>query len=33
MNNVYFEFSPLPETDKTLSIEEMYLCDSGAQYK
>lgn len=26
-------YHPLPETDKPLSTEEMYLCDSGAQYK
>lgn len=26
-------YHPSPETDKTLSTEELYLCDSGAQYK
>lgn len=26
-------YKPSPETDKTLSTEEIYLCDSGAQYK
>lgn len=26
-------YHPLPETDKALSTEEVYLCDSGAQYK
>ncbi|WAR20846.1 XPP1-like protein, partial [Mya arenaria] len=27
------QHSPSPETDKTLSTEEIYLCDSGAQYR
>ena len=34
--NVEFLFviiRPTPETDKALSTEEVYLCDSGAQYR
>ena len=23
---------PTPETDRNLSVDELYLCDSGAQY-
>ncbi|XP_052772140.1 xaa-Pro aminopeptidase 1-like [Mya arenaria] len=32
-NGAVIHYHPSPETDKTLSTEEIYLCDSGAQYR
>ncbi|XP_064599693.1 xaa-Pro aminopeptidase 1-like [Liolophura sinensis] len=32
-NGAVIHYKPTEETDRTLSTEEIYLCDSGAQYK
>lgn len=31
-NGGIIHYSPTPESDRSLSINEMYLCDSGGQY-
>ncbi|XP_065919965.1 xaa-Pro aminopeptidase 1-like [Dysidea avara] len=32
-NGAVIHYKPTPETDRSLCIEELYLCDSGAQYR
>ncbi|XP_051002723.1 xaa-Pro aminopeptidase 1 [Acomys russatus] len=32
-NGAVIHYAPVPETDRTLSLDEVYLIDSGAQYK
>jgi len=31
-NGGIIHYSPTPETDRKLSVDEMYLCDSGGQF-
>lgn len=31
-NSGIIHYSPTPETDRKLSVDEMYLCDSGGQF-
>ena len=32
-NGAIIHYSPKPETDRTLNMQEIYLCDSGGQYR
>ena len=32
-NGAVIHYRPLPETARPLSMQELYLCDSGGQYK